>query len=551
MVLRTIATGILLTAGAFAQMSSFPKPNYFRETFQSAQTKVQLRDPVKLKDFVVDGKLELNLKHFLELVMSNNTDIQIQMLSLEVPKNAIQMALGNFDPLARASFSTTRSTSLPSSALDARTTSESKSLSQPYSLTYSQTLESGTSYAVSFSGAKTSTNNGFNFYNPSLTTGLNFSVTQPLIRNRGLYVNRIPIMSAQSNLKISEYMLTSQILNLVNTAENAYWNVISARETLAVQEKARDVAAEYLKYMQQQLDLGALSPLDIFNPKQRLAAAEVSVSQAKFNLLQAEDTLRHQVGADLDPQVRILPITLTESVDLGPAENITVDREQEVDKALKINPSILAASQKLDVDDLGIQSAKNGLLPSLSLNAQYTANGRGGIYYPASSSLVSDGTSGAIVAIPGGIADSLSQMFGFGYPTYQAGLTLSLPIRSRAASATMANAVVQKKQDALTLRNAQQNIRLNILTAVTTLEGAKEQLKLAIIQKDFADKNLDAENQKYKLGTETNQNVLQAQADLASAELTVVNSQIAVRTRLLNLLTQTGELLDERGIVVK
>jgi outer membrane protein TolC len=357
-------------------------------------------------------------------------------------------------------------------------------------------------------------------------------------------------MSAQSSYKISEFSLTSQILGLVNTAENAYWNVISARETLAVQEKARDVAAEYLKYMQQQLDLGALSPLDIFNPKQRLAAAEVSVSQAKFNLLQAEDTLRHQIGVDLDPQVRTLPIVLTESVDLGPAANITVDREQEVEKALNLNPTIKANAQKLDVDDLGIQSAKNGLLPNLSFNAQYTANGRGGVYYPGSSGLI-DSTGSSIVAVPGGIADALGQMFGFGYPTYQAGLVLTLPIRSRAASATMANAVVQKKSDALALRNAQQNIRLNILTAVTSLEGAKEQLKLAIIQKDFADKNLDAENQKYKLGTETNQNVLQAQADLATAELSVVNNQIAVRTRLLNLLTQTGELLDDRGIVIR
>lgn len=550
MLYRTFITGILLTAGAFAQMSSFPKPNYFRETFQKTQTKVSLRDPVKLKDFVVDGKLELSLKHFLELVMANNTDVAIQLLSVEVPKNAIQIAFGAWDPTARASFSTQRSTSLPSSALDARNTGVSKSLAQPYSLSYAQTLDSGTNYSVTFSGAKSSTSNGFNFYNPSLTSGLNFSVTQPLIRNRGMYVNRIPLMSAQSNYKISEFNLTSQVLNLVNTAENAYWSVISARETLLVQEKARDVAAEYLKYMQQQLDLGALSPLDIFNPKQRLAAAEVAVSQAKFNLAQSEDVLRHQLGVDLDPQVRILPIVLTEPVDPGPAEAITKDREQEVQKALNLNPSIKANMQRLDVDDLTIASAKNGLLPSLSFNAQYTANGRGGIYYPSSSSLISSG-GGAAEPIPGGIADALGQVFGFGYPTYQAGLVLTLPIRSRVASATMADAVVQKKSDALALRNAQQNIRLNILNAVTSLEGAKEQLKLAVIQRDYAVKNLDAEDQKYRLGTETNQNVLQAQQDLATAELTVVTAQISVRTRLLNLLTQTGELLDERGIVVK
>src|SRR5205823_3538241 len=72
MLLRTFIAGILLTAGAFAQVSSFPKPSYFRETFQSARTTVELKDPVKLRDFVVEGKLELSLKHYLELVMANN-----------------------------------------------------------------------------------------------------------------------------------------------------------------------------------------------------------------------------------------------------------------------------------------------------------------------------------------------------------------------------------------------------------------------------------------------------------------------------------------------
>ena len=153
--------------------------------------------------------------------------------------------------------------------------------------------------------------------------------------------------------------------------------------------------------------------------------------------------------------------------------------------------------------------------------------------------------------IPGGIADALGQMFGFGYPTYYAGLTLNLPIKNRAASAAMATATVQKKTDMLNLRNQQQAIRLNILTGVTKLEGAKEQLKLAKTAMDFAQKNLDAENTKFQLGTEINQNVINAQNVLVQAESAVVTNQIGVRLNLLNLLTQTGELLDERGIVVK
>jgi outer membrane protein TolC len=550
MLFRTLLTGILLTAGASAQMSSFPKPSYFRETFQKTRTKVELKDPVRLKDFVAGGKLELSLKHFLELVMANNTDIQLQLISLEIPKNNILAAFGVWDPRALASFSTTRATTVPTNATTAQNAASlTKSLTQPYSLQYSQTLQTGMSYTASFSGAKTSQTNSYNNYNPALTGNMRFSVTQPLIQNRGLYVNRIPLMMAQSNYRISEYLLRQQLLTLVNTAETAYWNVISARENVRVAESGRNNADEFLKYMQKQLELGALSPLDIYNPEQSLANAELSVSQAKFNLAQAEDALRHQTGADLDPEIRQLPISLTESVDLGPADSMTVDREQAVTKALANHPAMQQALQKLDLDDLGIHSAKNGLLPNLSFSMYYQSNGTGGMYSPGFSTIA--GAGGTSAVIPGGISDALDQMFGFGYPAYYAGLTLNLPIKSRAASAAMATAVVQKKTDALNLRNQQQGIRLNILNAVTKLEGAKEQLKLAKTAMDFATKNLDAENQKFQLGTEINQNVINAQNVLVQAESAVVTNQIGVRLNLLNLLTQTGELLDERGIVVR
>jgi outer membrane protein TolC len=550
MLFRTLFTGILLTAGALAQTSSFPKPSYFRETFQRTQTKVELKDPVRLKDFVANGKLELSLKHFLELAMANNTDIQLQLISLEIPKNNILATFGVWDPKALASFATTRSTTLPTNATTAQNAASlTKSLTQPYNLQYSQTLPEGLSYTASFSGSKTSQTNSYNNYNPALTANMRFSATQPLIQNFGSYVNRIPLMTAQSNYRISDYAMRVQLLTFVNTAETAYWNVISARENVRVAESGQNNAAEFLKYMQKELELGALSPLDIYNPEQSLATAELSVSQAKFALAQAEDTLRHQMGADLDPEVRKLPLLLTESVDLGPADSIAVDAEQAVVKALVNHPAMRQALQKLDVDDLGIHSAKNGLLPNLSFSLYYQSNGTGGMYSPGLSTIA--GAGGPSAVIPGGIADAMDQMFGFGYPTYYAALTLNLPIRNRAASAAMATAIVQKKTDMLNLRNQGQAVRLNILTAVSKLEGAKEQLKLAKTAMDFAQKNLDAENTKFQLGTETNQNVINAQTVLVQAESAVVTNQVGVRMNLLNLLTQTGELLDERGIVIR
>ena len=550
MVLRTFVTGIVLTAGAFAQMSSFPKPNYFREVLQQSRTQVDLRDPVRLKDFVVSGKLELSLKNFLELVMANNTDVQVTFLSLETPKNNITSAYGIWDPTALASFSTTRTTSVPtnpSQSQNATLGSTSKSLSQPLSLSYSQALDTGTSYLVSFGGTKNSYSNSFSSYNPSLSSNMSFAVTQNLIRSRSRYVNRIPVMQAQSIYRRSEFNLRASLLNWVNTAENAYWRVILARENVGVQEKARDTSKANLDFVQKQLDLGAVSPLDIFNPQGQLAAAELALSQARFALAQAEDAVRHQMGVDLDPELAKLPIELTEPVDVS-TTSMDLDPEREVKKAIDSNPSVKAAIQALDIDDLGIQSANNLLLPQLTFTASYANAGQGGLYSSSGSTLLGGGVA---IVVPGGLTDALSQMFGLNNPTYRGSLNLTLPIRSRTASMNLANSLVTKNTDALNLRNVQQNTRLNVLTAISTLNGAIESLRLARVQEDLQHKNYDAEVEKYTLGTDINQNVVIALQAWVVAQSSVVTAQVNVRTSILNLYTQTGELLDERGIIVK
>src|SRR6185312_15515387 len=192
MLYRSLIAGLILAAGAYAQLTSFPKPNYFRETFSKSQPKVELQSPAKLKDFVQSGKLELSLKNYLELVMANNTDIQLQKLTLETPKNAIQRAFGVWDPRATAQFTSTRSTSPSTNILDGA--SELKTLSQPATFSVTQTLPVGTNYTVSFNGSKSTTNSTFNNFNPALSTGLSINFSQPLLQNRGTYVNRLSLM---------------------------------------------------------------------------------------------------------------------------------------------------------------------------------------------------------------------------------------------------------------------------------------------------------------------------------------------------------------------
>lgn len=550
---RLLLAGLILSAGAFAQLTSFPKPNYFRETFQNSVPKVELQPPAKLKDFVADGKLELSLKNYLELVMANNTDIQIQKLSVEVPKNAIMRAFGAWDPRATAQFTSTRSTTPGTSQLEGA--ADVKSLSQPASFSVTQTLPTGTNYTASFSGSKSTSNNSFNSYNPALATSLSIGFTQPLLQNRGTYVNRLTLMISRSSLRFSEYQMRTQMINLVSAAENTYWDVINARENLRVAMSAEDTANQFLELQQRQLELGALSPLDIYAQQQRVAQSKVTTAQARFRLTFTEDALRKQIGADLDPDIRKLPVVLTEPVDIS-ADSLETDREALVQKAMANRPDLKGATQSLDIDDLRIRQSQNALLPNLSLIGTYTATGRGGIYYPRSTTLTAEQIAagmvpGTVVPIPGGIADSFTQMFGFGYSSYQLGLRLNFPLRSHAASADLADSIVRKKQDSLSVRNTQQSIRLGILNSVTNVQSATESVQLAKVALDFANKNLDAANKKYELGTGLQLDVATAQDQKVQAESSVVTNQIQLRRNLVTLLVQTGTLLDERGIVIQ
>ena len=352
-------------------------------------------------------------------------------------------------------------------------------------------------------------------------------------------------------MKATEFTTRDQIMRLLVTAENNYWAVINARESLRVAQENLKLNDASLKRAQRELELGALSPLEIYRPQADFARAEINVSQARFRLIQAEDVLRRQMSADLDPDIRRLPIRLTESV-LPPADDKEIDREPAVERGLALRPDFRAALVNLETDDLTIRQATNSLRPDLSLTGSYSASGRGGNFFQRTNVFAGDSGSSSIIRMtPGGFGDALNQVFNLNYPVYAFGLTLRLPIRDRAASATLADAMLSKRLDALRQRSLEQSIRQEILNAVSDVESSKASVKLAIVNRDLAQQALDAEQKKYELGVNTIFFVLDAQQRLVEAENQLVTTSVQYRRNALTLLRSTGELLEARGVVVQ
>ena len=120
-------------------------------------------------------------------------------------------------------------------------------------------------------------------------------------------------MLARSRVRKAEYDLKNSLIGLINTAELVYWQAVQVRENLRVQESALELADKFLKRSQRELELGAISKLDIFQPEQNFVQAQAGVSQAALTQWRSRRTLlRKQMGADLDPDIRKLPIVLTE-----------------------------------------------------------------------------------------------------------------------------------------------------------------------------------------------------------------------------------------------
>ena len=101
--------------------------------------------------------------------------------------------------------------------------------------------------------------------------------------------------------------------------------------------------------------------------------------------------------------------------------------------ALTKRPEFDAARAALANDQTRIRLAHNHLLPELDLTGAYGSNGLGGTQFNGLGQKIT--------------SSSVNQLFGFSYPTYYAQLSLSLPLKNRAAKAEMGKALVSRRSD--------------------------------------------------------------------------------------------------------
>jgi outer membrane protein TolC len=415
-------------------------------------------------------------------VLRNNTEIQIMRLEVLPAVDAVVAAQAVFDPSVSLGVGVLRNTSLSYTQVAGAETLSS--LSDQAQINASQLLPWGQSLSVGLSGTRLSDNSRFSLFNPSISSGLSFALTQPLLENRSNIQNRAPLSIARTQLLIASDQAETRIADAVAAAARAYWDAIQARDSIRVAQLAVDLARKSYDRDKLALDLGALSKLDIYQSESQVAQRKVDLIQTQYAYSAALDGLRRLIGADLNPVTRDIAMVLEDDPSSLPLAAVS-PAAKAVQSALTRRPEIVSIDRSYTVDDLNASVARDTMLPKLDLTLQAGGNGLGGNQVPIVSPL-----GGVSAFIPGGLGDALSQMFRFNAPFYGFNLQMTVPVRSSRAQANLADALVSRAHHRYQRRQIEQQIIQEVKLALNQLDMAKAQIDAAKIARDLARMNV-------------------------------------------------------------
>jgi outer membrane protein TolC len=120
--------------------------------------------------------------------------------------------------------------------------------------------------------------------------------------------------------------------------------------------------------------------------------------------------------------------------------------------------------------------------------------------------------------LAGGYGNLLGQIFRRNFPNYSAGLSLSIPLRNRAAQSDYVTSALELRQSELALQKEMNQVRVDVQNAVIGLRQARVRYDSAVKARILQQQTLDADKKKYTLGASTVFQVVTDEQTLASAE---------------------------------
>jgi len=393
--------------------------------------------------------------------------------------------------------------------------------SLPWGMSYGLTGNVAENYGQNYPSSA-STTGGYD--NSSGRVGVNGR--QPLLKNFWIDSTRLSISSAKNNLKLSEQGLRQQIITTVTAVENAYYELIYARDNLKVQQQALALAEKQLADDKSRVNIGtvAASGGTIEQDEAQVAQNHANLITAQFTLASDENALKNLITDSYRQwhDTAIEPAATLEAV------RQLFDVQDSWSKGMALRPDLLQA--KVNVEQQGIQLKYdfNQIFPQLDLTGSYGYNGAGREY-----------------------SDAFGQYATANRPYYTYGAEFSIPLSNAKARNSLKTDKATEQQLLLKLKQLEQNVMVQIDNAVKQAQAAWESVDATQKARTYAEAALKAEQGKYAVGKSTTFIVLQLQNNLTAARSQEIRSLANYNEALANLAQQEGSTLERRKVDLK
>ena len=484
---------------------------------------------------------ELTLEDAIARALERNLDIAVERLNPQVIDLNLAQALSAYRPTFDTTLSTNQSTSPSSTQLDGGEAVVSDRAVINGGLTQAIAWGGG-SYAIDFNNNRQSSTNAFSSFNPSYRSTFQASYTQPLLRGFKTDSRRQQIEVTRINRDIADIDLRQTITNTVSSVQNAYWDLVYATQTLAVQRQALELAETLIRDNEARVEIGTMAPIDIVQARSEAAARRQTLAQAEQNLATAELALKQLIVGGTDDEywtARLIPIDLP-ALDVQP-----IDLEAAIRLALDDRTDIARSRRQLDINNVNLSTMSNNRLPAVDLIGSYQLQGQGGTRFTRS------GLGGSVLnEVPGGIGDAFNQLFDAEFPVWTVQLNVSYPIGQSAEDAAYARARIQVQQVQAQLRQLGLQVATEVTNAVVQIQGISRRIEAAIAARELAEEQLAAEQSKFGAGMSTNFFVVQAQRDLATAQDTELRAILDQQKALVEFERVQRTSLSRAGISI-
>lgn len=374
-------------------------------------------------------------------------------------------------------------------------------------------------------------------------TNIEAEIRQPLARNRGAQVNRIPVVLARIRADVTSTIFETSVMNLVQEVERAYWDLYFFYHNLEAATIGRNSALSIWRRIYAKYETGAPGG----EAEQEAQAREQyylfrsRVEGELNNVLRQESRLRFLMGLAASDGRIIRPI------DSPTTAQLTFDWQIISREALMRNPSLRQQRWRIKQRELELIAARNQLLPRIDAVALYRPVGAGINFNPSNPTQPIDPRTGQPVLFP---ASAWGELFSGQFQEFRLGLEAEIPIGFRQPLAQVRNQQLQLTREKARLEDTELEVMHQLDDAIKDMDAQYQLLQSNLGRVAAAYRQVEAVEAAFDAGTVVLDLLLDAQRRRSDAETAYFQSLTQYNEAIMSVHLRKGTILEYNNIVM-